>query len=45
MAFSKMILTKMGEFIGETCDGMVYSKPNEYDIKEISTYVYEMPKE
>ena len=39
----KMILTKMGEFLGGTCDGTVYSKPNEYDIKELSTYVYEMP--
>lgn len=41
----KMVLTKVGEFLGETCDGTAYNTPDEYDIKEISTIVYEMPKE
>lgn len=41
----KMILTKVGEILGETCDGTIYSKPNEYGIEELSTYVYEMPKD
>ena len=41
----QMILSKVGKPIAETCDGLVYREPDEYDIKEISTYVYEMPKD
>ena len=41
----QMVLSKVGKLIAETCDGTVYREPDEYDIKEISTYVYEMPKE
>jgi hypothetical protein len=41
----QMILSKIGTPIAETCDGTVYREQDEYDIKEISTYVYEMPKE
>lgn len=41
----QMVLSKVGKPIAETCDGTVYVNPNEYEIKELSTYVYEMPKE
>ena len=41
----QMVLSKVGKPIAETCDGLVYTEPNEYEIKELSTYVYEMPKE
>lgn len=41
----RMVLTKLGDIVAKTYDGTIYSKPNEYDIKEIPTYVYEMPKE
>ena len=41
----QMVLSKVGKLIAETCDGTVYREPDEYDIKELSTYVYEMPKE
>ena len=41
----QMVLSKLGNPIAETCDGLVYIEPNEYEIKELSTYVYEMPKE
>ena len=41
----QMIISKVGKPIAETCDGTVYIEPNEYDIKELSTYVYEMPEE
>jgi hypothetical protein len=39
------VLLKVGKPIVETCDGTIYREPDEYDIKEPSTYVYEMPKE
>lgn len=39
------VLSKVGKPIAETCDGTVYREPDEYDIKELSTYVYEMPEE
>ena len=38
-------LTKLGKVIGKTFEGTVYSEPNEYEFEELSTYVYEMPKE
>jgi len=41
----QMVLSKVGKPIAETCDGTVYREPDEYDIKEILTYVYEMPQE
>lgn len=41
----QIVLTKLGDIVAETCDGTFFSKPNEYDIKEIPTYVYNMPKE
>lgn len=41
----RMVLTKLGDIVTKTCDGTIYSKPNEYDIKEMSTYVYQMPKD
>lgn len=39
------VLSKVGKPIAETCDGTIYREPDEYDIKEPSIYVYEMPKE
>lgn len=39
----QMIISKVGKPIAQTCDDTVYREPDEYDIKEISTYVYEMP--
>ena len=41
----QMVLSKVGKPIAETCDGTVYREPDEYDIKELSTCVYEMPKD
>lgn len=41
----QMIISKVGKPIAETCDGTIYREPDEYDFKELSTYVYEMPKE
>ena len=41
----QMVLSKVGKPIAETCDGTVYVNPDEYEIQELSTYVYEMPKE
>lgn len=41
----QMVLSKVGKPIAETCDGIVYVNPDEYEIKELSTYVYEMPEE
>lgn len=41
----QMILSKVGKPIAETCDGLVYREPDEYDFKELSTYVYQMPEE
>lgn len=41
----QMVLSKVGKPIAETCDGTLYVEPDEYEIKELSTYVYEMPKE
>ena len=41
----QVILTELGKPIAETCDGTVYREPDKYDIKELSTYVYEMPQE
>ena len=41
----QMVLSKVGKPIAETCDGTLYLDPDEYEIKELSTYVYEMPKE
>ena len=41
----QMIISKVGKPIAETCDGTVYREPDEYDFKELSTYVYEMPKD
>ena len=41
----QMILSRVGKPVAETCDGTVYREHDEYDIKEISTYVYEMPEE
>ena len=39
------VITKLGKIVGKTCDGTIYTTPNEIEIKELSTYVYEMPKE
>ena len=41
----QMIISKVGKPIAEICDGTVYREPDEYDFKELSTYVYEMPKD
>jgi hypothetical protein len=41
----QMVLSKVGKPIAETCDGTVYVNPDEYEIKELSTCVYEMPEE
>ena len=37
------VITKLGKIVGKTCDGTIYTTPTE--IKELSTYVYKMPKE
>ena len=39
------IFVKSGEPIAETCDGLIYRKPDEVEIQELSIVVYEMPKE
>ena len=39
------VITKLGKIVGKTCDGTIYTTPNEIEIKELSSYVYEMPKE
>ena len=39
------VITKLGKIVGKTCDGTIYTTPNETEIKELSTYVYQMPKE
>lgn len=41
----QMILSKIGKPIAETCDGTVYTEPNEYEYKELLTQLYEMPEE
>lgn len=41
----KVLLTRLGKVVGETYDGTVYSEPNEYEMQELSTAIYEMPKE
>lgn len=40
----QMVLSKVGEPIAETCDGTIYVSPNEYEIKELSCIIYEMPE-
>ena len=37
------VITKLGKIVGKTCDGTIYTTPNEIEIKELSTYVYQMP--
>lgn len=39
------VITKLGKIVGKTCDGTIYTTPNEIEIKELSTYVYKMPEE
>ena len=39
------VITKLGKIVGKTCDGTIYTTPNETEIKELSTYVYKMPEE
>lgn len=39
------VITKLGKIVGKTCDGTIYTTPNETEIKELSTYVYQMPKD
>ena len=41
----KVLLTRLGKVVGETYNGTVYSEPNEYEMQELSTAIYEMPKE
>lgn len=39
------VITKLGKIVGKTCDGTIYTTPNEIEIKELSTYVYKMPED
>ena len=41
----QVVFTKIEQPIAENCDGTVFTVPIEYEIKELSTYVYEMPQE
>lgn len=43
--FEPKIILKSIKEIAQTLDGVYYTTPNEYEIEQLSSYVYQMPEE
>lgn len=43
--FEPKIILKSIKEIAQTLDGVYYTNPNEYEIEQLSSYVYQMPEE
>ena len=43
--FEPKIILKSIKEIAQTLDGVYYTNPDEYEIEQLSSYVYQMPEE